>query len=414
MCKAYEVIMRVVRRIAWAVSWWVGHILQALFFLPIKKNRILFTAGDGWRYDCNPRAISEYLAKSGADVELLWGFFRPGKYRDMPGIRAVRIFSPAWLYFSATASVIVTNAAVHRAQPKRKGQLIVETWHGGGAYKGEGTGDRSGDRGAERRIRDEYVRKIDLFASSSRAFTENTIRREFGYAGEVLPCGMPRNDLFFDETQRTAAAKKVRALYDLTGFVALYAPTFRGKFWLGCSLEDTFPYEKVLTALRQRFGGPVTMLRRAHPGGRMVGGVAPGVIDVSDYPDMQELLLAADLLITDYSSSIWDYALLGRPCLLYVPDMESYIAQRGICSPITEWPGIACGDERALLDALATLNARDCAMKAEQHLKALGSYETGTATAQICERILRHTGCASSVRGEMEGGRIWRKLMEDT
>lgn len=397
MSENRTVIMKILRRMVWAVYWWIEHILQMLFFLPIKKNRVLFSANDGFQYCCNPKYVSEYLLDHGVDVEIIWGFFHPKVYADIPGIKAVRIHSIAWFYYTVTSSVILTNTDLPRSQPKRKGQLIIETWHGGGAYKSEGTNKRHNSSATlESRIRGEYIRKLDLFVSSSRVFTETTIRKSFGYEGEVLCCGMPRNDLFFDEKRKTETSERIRNMFGITGYLVLYAPTFRGKFWLGYHSVDSFPYRKVLAALERRFGEPATILKRAHPGSRMAGDGEEGVIDVTDYGDFQELLCAADMLITDYSSSIWDFSLLERPCLLYMPDLKEYIAERGVSSSVEEWPGIVCRSDTELCERILALNEQDCVRRAKGHLQALGSYETGTAASQVCERILQHIGTAGN------------------
>lgn len=373
-------------------AWCISHTLQALFFLPVRKNRVLVTAYNGLDYCCNPKYISEYLAER-RDVELIWGFEHPEKYVDIPGIKAVRFNSLRWFYYTATAAVVLTNVSIYPAQPKRTGQLQITLWHGGGAYKRVGYGLRLEQNRMSQRSLRQSVNKIDLFTSSSEAFTKYAIRQDLGFAGEVLTCGMPRNDLFFDRERREAAAQRVRLAFGVTGNIVLYAPTFRGPTERGYRTDFFFPYKKVLSALHGRFGAEVLLLKRAHPGGIMADGTQEDAIDATNYPDTQELLCAADMLITDYSSSIWDYALLGRPCLLYVPDLEEYIAERGLCTPVEEWPGIVCRSEAELEAAIRSFDAQDCARRAELHLRALGSYETGTATKQVCERILQHTGC---------------------
>ena len=124
------------RRIKWIVAWWVRHILKILFFLPIRKKRVILSAHGGLRYFCNPKYISEYLIRyGGKDLEIIWGFIHPEKYSEIPGIKAVKVNSPAWFYYAMTASVIVLNVQCPQLQLKRKGQVLINTWHGGGAYK---------------------------------------------------------------------------------------------------------------------------------------------------------------------------------------------------------------------------------------------------------------------------------------
>ena len=364
--------------------------MKLFFFLPINDRRVLCNAYSGEQYSGNVKCVSEYLSGHGGnDLEMVWGFKHPERFRDIPGIKAVRYYSIAWFYYAMTANVIITNVGVTRVFPKRRGQFILDTWHGGGAYKRVGLGHADCST-AERRSRYKAIQRIDLLLSSSERFTHFALREDKGYRGTVLNSGMPRNDIFFSDERVARASEKVRQALGLRGYVVLYAPTFRGETCKGYQINYHFPYEKALSVLRERIGGPVTMLKRAHHGCVMADSSPEEVIDVSDWPDMQELLCAADMLITDYSSSMWDFALLGRPCLLYQNDLEMYVRERGICLPVERWPGIVCRSDEELLAAIRTFDENACAEKAREHLRACGSYETGTATEQACRQIMDH------------------------
>lgn len=365
-------------------------LLRLFYFLPLKQRRVLLSEYGGKQYAGNVKCVSEYLrAQEGDGLELIWAFRHPKRFRDISGVKTVRYYSPAWFYYALTAHVVVTNLSSTRVFPKRRGQLFLNTWHGGGAYKRVGPMCFDYSK-AQRRSRYRSMEKIDLYLSSSEIFTRFALREDLRHKGEILPCGMPRNDLFFSADRVAQASQKVRRALGVEGYVALYAPTFRGRKSEDCRLDYHFPFERVLAELRERVGGPVTILKRAHMGVTMLDEEHPGVLDVTDWPDMQELLCAADLLITDYSSSMWDFALLGRPCLLYVRDLDSYERERGICTPVEQWPGIACRSDEALLDAVKTFDERACGEKARAYLRACGSYETGTATEQTCRRIMEH------------------------
>ena len=366
--------------------------LKLFYFLPINDRRILLCSFDGDQYSDNPRYMSEYLAaRYGQALELVWGFRHPERFRNVPGIKPVRYYSPRWFYYALTAAVFITNVSFPRIMPKRNGQFSLNTWHGGGAYKRVGPGAYALSK-AERRSQYKCIQKTDLYLSSSERFTHFALRQDMDYQGEVLNCGMPRNDLFFSAERIAWASEKVRQALSLKGYVVLYAPTFRGNNIHGHKIDHHFPYQQVLTGLRERFGEPVTILKRAHNRCVMADSSPAEVIDVSDWPDMQEMLCAADMLITDYSSSIWDFALLGRPCLLYQNDLEVYERERGICTSVDQWPGISCRSDGELLDAIRTLDERICAEKAREHLRVCGSYEMGTATEQACRRVMAHIG----------------------
>lgn len=372
-----------------AAAWCVRHVLMLFFFLPVKSGRILFFEPCGLGYGGSPKCISDYLYENDRnDTEIIWGFFRPEKHTLPSGVKKVRYHSPLWFYYYFTASAVVVNGEISQLHPRREKQFFINTWHAGGAYKRVGAEIPRLRGKSELKEMETRISLVDLFLSSGELFSLYTVRRAFRYQGAILNCGMPRNDIFFSAPRRHDAAERVRERYGLRGYTVLYAPTFRGYKTAGYKTDFQFPYEAVRSALEKRTGRTVTILKRAHPGGIMTDRTPPGVIDATDHPVMQELLCAADMLITDYSSSIWDYALLGRPCLLYIPDLEAYEAERGLFTPVESWPGIPCGSDGELLEAIRTLDENACAEKAARHLKELGSYETGTATEQAGKWIM--------------------------
>lgn len=375
--------------------------LGLFFFLPVNDRRILLSAYSGDQYAGNVKCVSEYLLEHGGkETELIWAFKQPEKFQDVSGIKTVKYYSARWFYSMLTAGVIVTDVGVHRFYHKRKNQFLLETWHGGGAYKRVGINTHLAHTfsAAEIRSRLKAMNEVDLFVSSSSFFSHYAIREDNGYTGEIINSGMPQNDIFFSDKRRRRASKKVREALGLHGYLVLYAPTFRGEKIDGLGIDYGFPYEDVLRALRERGKESVTLLKRAHHRCIMFDRSPDEVIDVSDYPDMQELLCAADMLITDYSSSMWDFALLGRPCMLYVTDLEEYERERGICTPIEKWPGIVCKNNEELRQAVRFFDESTCAKKAREHLQTFGSYETGTATKQVCKRMMEHMRKTSEIR----------------
>ena len=113
-----------------------------------------------------------------------------------------------------------------------------------------------------------------------------------------------------------------------------------------------------------------------------------------DYPDMQELLAAADLLITDYSSCVWDYAFLKRPCFLFVPDKEEYIAKTGFYVSIEEWPFMKASNMEELVECMKQYDEQAAITEIEKHLKRLGSYESGACCKVLAEKICEERGNA--------------------
>ncbi len=387
------------------MKYYVKYILQKLIalcllpfrLLPIRQNRILFLSlegGSAWEYSCNPRAFCEYLlAEAPDEYEIVWLFREPEKYAFLheKGIRTARHFTLQGIAYALTSRIVITNGGYLTWFPFRRGQLCVNTWHGGGAYK-RLENDMTGANRATRKRMEYSARHTTAFISTCEAFSRLVIRDGFLYKGEILPIGMPRNDIFFSP----ACEERSRSVREELGLpascrLALYAPTFRP----AGTIKEALPAEALLDCLIKQTGEDWHLLYRAHiqaedaadPAGR-----DPRILDVTSYPETQSLLCAADLLITDYSSILWDYALTDRPVLLFTPDLEDYTEKRGFYYDIREWGFPLCRNSSELLTVLKETLAGAHRDASARHRALLGSYETGHA----CEELLRYLRQASS------------------
>lgn len=375
----FEIIKRVLIRAASC----------CLRIFPIKKNRIIFYGATFEAYNCNPKYVHMYMQeKYGDKYEYIWEFKHPKKQTMPKNTRFVKRYSFMWFYMMNTSKVIITNAGLKSPYPIRKKQYTIETWHGGGAYKI--VGFRQFDNTSMNDwVRTNMVNSINVYISSSKIFTQYHILGGLHYQGEILKCGMPRNDIFFYPERVAAAKKKIQETYGISGRIILYAPTFRGATKHYRASETVIDANRVLESLKKRYGEEVTLLVRAHFGTDFSNKFGNNVLNATDYPDMQELLCAADILINDYSSSMWDYSLLGRPCLLYVPDLDQYDNKdRGFFTPIETWPGIICHDMDELCHEIEHLDEARCAEIARKHQEYAGTYENGTACETVCKRIV--------------------------
>ena len=111
------------------------------------------------------------------------------------------------------------------------------------------------------------------------------------------------------------------------------------------------------------------------------------MINVSGYADMQELICAADVLITDYSSSVWDFSLTGKPCFIYANDLSAYKEERNFYTPIEEWPFALAETNEELHENILNFDPEVYKHKVEEHHKELGSYETGHACEALYELL---------------------------
>ena len=202
--------------------------LKVFYIFPIKKNRVLFSAYSGKNYSCNPKYISEELHRRyGNKTEIIWAFQDPSHYDFLKDqYRIVRFKSLPFLYYILTSRVVVDNVESWSILPKRKGQCVINTWHGGGAYKGVGLQRKDTDAALDQNMLRKHSR-VDIYLSSSKAFTEMTLRKSFGFKGRVIECGMPRNDILLYKSDQLISDIKHKLNIAQNSHCVIYAPTFR-------------------------------------------------------------------------------------------------------------------------------------------------------------------------------------------
>ena len=303
------------------------------------------------------------------------------------GIKAVKPLSFEYFKEILSSGTVITNAGGLSYLPKRRGQLYINTWHGGGPYKKTSTDvyDNFWYRKEVKMNSD----NIDYLLSSCEMFTD-VEAKSMGFEREkCIPAGLPRNDILFQN--HTRIAKKVRAYYSIPDGVkfVLYAPTFRsdndkstsGKVANTIDLNVSL----LLDALKKRFDNDWVCGIRLHPKLSNMDLSSVHVINCTSYPDMQELLCCADVVITDYSSLMWDYSFTDRPVFLYAPDIDHYEKERGFYMPVSEWPYPIARSNEEMVDMILRFNETEYLSKVRDHHVACGSYESGTA----CETIVR-------------------------
>ena len=374
------------QRIKYAIEHGVQNALQLFRVLPLQP-RVNFIAFSGRQYSDSPRRISELLLKEHPGIQQIWAFVEPEKFRflEKKGIKVVKYKSLEYLYYVMTSKVYVDNAEFWSALKFRPGQMVLETWHGGGAYKRVG-GHRIDVNAREQQHAVEKMNKITLFLSSSRAFTKYVIRDAYQYRGEVLECGLPRNDDLLSPDPATAARARETLGIPEGAKVLLYAPTFRNSHSLDLYDVD---FARLKASLEARFGGEWVIVLRMHYylADKAMAVGAPWLYNATDYPDMQELLLASDVLLTDYSSCMWDFSLMHKPCFLYARDIAAYQGERDFYTPIESWPFPLAADNDALEQVIAAFDEEKYRTDAVRHHEELGSTESGTAARQCTERI---------------------------
>jgi CDP-ribitol ribitolphosphotransferase len=300
---------------------------------PLRARVVLATA-HAPRLGGNLVAIADDLAARRQPVRVVVLAHRPGvggRGRIVAAWHAVVAG-----YYLATSRVFIVDDyffPIYVIRP-RAGTTIIQTWHACGAFKKVGYSvlDKTFgvDEALASRVRIHSNYDVCLVASKSAAPAYAEAFRQ-PLERFVSNLGIPRTDVFFGEERLARTRAAVRHKYGLTDGrrVILYAPTFRGDSVTDARATDDLD----LDVLRDALGDDHVLLVRLHPFIRSrttIGSELAGfAIDVSDHPDINELMLVSDVLVTDYSSAIFEFALLDRPMVFFAPDYEAYERERG-------------------------------------------------------------------------------------
>ena len=360
--------------------------MRVLWVFPIKPQ-VVFIAFNGGQYGCNPKYISRYLKNQHGGIDILWVFNQPEKFvfLNKDGIKLVKNNSLAFFRTMAVSRVVVTNTGLPSHLVFRKKQTVINTWHGSGAYKKCGI-DTNIDPIAIKKLK-MAARDTTWFLSGCKRFSEVMSYSVMLPIEKMLKTGMPRNDILLSDNSEPARRVKEQFPLPEDTHIVLYAPTFRGSTADAEKENLSLDMAACLSALSGRFGGNWVAFYRVHYFLSSSVPTSGDVINVSDYPDMQELLCAADVLITDYSSCMWDMSLTGKPCFIYATDIEEYKQDRDFYTPMAEWPFPLARNNAELAAAVSGFDEAQYALGVKRHHSELGSFETGTAAAAAGELI---------------------------
>ena len=368
-------------------------IFRRIFRLfPINQRKVVFCSYYGKGYSDNPKAIAESLLASGQHLKLVWLLQDRRDATSLPpGIRPASYWGIHRAWELSTAAVWVDNCR-RGERGKRKGQHYLQTWHGFALKRIEAD--------AEQALDGPYVRgcmqdsaQCDLMVSGS-GFMTQLYQRAFWYDGPVAEYGSPRNDVLF--SSQPHLLQKVRQAFSLpeNQKLVLYAPTFRSDH---SSRAYNLDVPSLLDACHTRFGGSWSCLVRLHPN---VAKHSTGlfayngstILDATAYPDMQELLYAVDMLISDYSSCMFDFALSGKPCLQFATDIESYRQDRNFYFPLDRLPFPLSSSNPALCQAVRSFDAQEYARNWAAFAQENHFCEDGHASARCADWILARLG----------------------
>lgn len=292
------------------------------------------------------------------------------------------------IYHIATAKTIFADNyfGFLAATPFKPEVRVIQLWHAAGAIKQFGLLDptiKKRSKRAHNRFKAVYRRFTNVVVGSEKMV--KIFKSTFDLSErQILRTGIPRTDFFFDETKTQQAKSHIYQLYPVLKEkkVILYAPTFRDQEIANFNLKLD------LALLEERLGKDYIVLLRLHPVVRSKSTHATNdfVIDVSDYPNLNELLIVSDYLISDYSSIPFEYALLNRPMIFYSYDLECYTKERGFFEDYHEqMPGPVVQSTKEIVDVIQS-NKFDL-NKIADFSKVWNTFSDGHSTDKLINNI---------------------------
>jgi CDP-glycerol glycerophosphotransferase (TagB/SpsB family) len=381
--------------------------------LPINPKLVVFSEYWGTGFGCNPRAIFEEMQRIAPDLTAVWILDKSKQGLLPPGVKAIEPNGvKQWAAF-ARAKYFVNNVNIPGAYVKRPGQVHIQTMHGtplkfcgldvmGKAVAGTAvdpnrvTPRQNGQVVAQdaARNRQEFVdllRRSDRwdYALSSNAYSTEMWSHAYPCSYSWLEFGYPRNDVLVRSTP--ADVERCRSALGVSSerTLVLYAPTFResaGDTSLRLDLEsliDALPDDFVLLVRAHHTTSLGPAVDRLEREGRLING--------SRLPSIVDCYLAADILITDYSSVMFDFAILDKPIVIYADDWDAYRESRGTYFDLlAQPPGAVAVNQTQLTTILADrqYSSEESRRLLAEFRERFCSLDDGHAAENVIRRVM--------------------------
>ncbi|GBD83243.1 putative glycerophosphotransferase [Tetragenococcus halophilus subsp. halophilus] len=368
----------------------------------VRKDVVLFESFNGKLPSDNPYAIYQELVKQTDKANLYWGIkkvhIKEAK-QQFPDLNLVPRFSVKWLWLTTRANFWVFNSRMPNWLKKNKDTIYIQTWHGTPLKKlGADIQEVAMPGNDTEKYKNNFIFEASRwdYLIAPNQYSEDIFKRAFQFKNTFLEIGYPRNDELVNNknNQKLQDGLKEKIIGKKNGRVILYAPTWRDDYFIkkgNYKFYMPFSLEKIVNCLDQ----DDTLIIRPH---YLVG----DSIDIKGYEDrvkvcmdeaINDLYLISDLLITDYSSVMFDFAILQRPMLFYPYDMAHYKEKlRGFYLDYNEVPGPIAEDEEKLYEFIRNFVSQGqfsgYDRKKERFEQLFCSWESGEASQKITNLIV--------------------------
>ncbi len=316
-------------------------------FVQSDDKLILFISFGGRRFDDSPKAIYDYMINDRRfdGYRLVWAFNNPDAF-DLQRGEKVKCDTFSYFKIALKARTWISNSAVERGlEFKGKHTFYFNTWHGTPIKK------MGADvNGANKSFKGRGQWMVDYFTCQGE-FEQEIFCRVFKGLNKDIACviGLPRNDIYANYTKDYMLSLRKRMNIPVDKRVILYAPTFR-EYDKSSSMEVKVSVPIQVDRWRKELGEEYVLLFRAHYE------VAKGlniqdddfVREMSNYPQLEDLMIVSDMLISDYSSIFFDYSIMSKPMLAFCYDYDRYASERGMYFDIREWLPYADNEDKLI------------------------------------------------------------------
>ena len=366
--------------------------------LPVNNNVIFFESSVGRNYSGNPKYVYEELIDQGLDKKFKCIWSLENINLEIPGnAKKIKRAGLLYLYYLAIAKIWVCDTRLPAFLVKRLETTYIQLWHGTPLKKLAMDMDilsmsEEMELSEYKKLFKENTETWDYLISQS-DYTTERFKSCFDFKKEILPTGFPRNDVLFKKNDsKSIESIKKGCNIPLNKKVILYAPTWRDDEFYENGIYK-FSTQMDFDLLKKELGDTHIILVKLHY-------LVNDPVDWSNYEgfvykcdhlkDIQELYLISDFLVTDYSSVIFDYALLKRPMIIYAYDYKKYKNDlRGFYFNIfEEFPGPVVKNNVDLVDSIKNFDCNYYSAKYNDFLDKFASFDHGNASAKIVDLVL--------------------------
>lgn len=354
-------------------------------FIGKNKKQVLFQSLIGKNYGDSPKVLYDAMRADEhfKDYEYVWAFDDPDNF-EVEGAKKIKLTSAQYYIEALRSGIWISNVSIERGLKfKPKGTISLNTWHGIPIKV----------IGNSQKTRNDYDYSSVDFMCCSSEFEKNIFIRDFNIKAEtIFQCGMPRNDELFHPSEADAQAVRKELGISEGKKIILYAPTWRDSTDGGVSYQIAPPMN--LDYWKEQLGDEYVLLFRMHHLTTKLMGVQFNdfVLDVSHYPQINKLMIAADILISDYSATIFDYSILEKPIISFAYDLEEYSESRGFYEHLDR--DVLPGDVfRTEQDVIRHIQSMDYAFECEKARNVKKKYVdvTGSATEACMDYLISKT-----------------------